>query len=187
MFITPSLKKSLIVEQFQGNCLKALCIVWFSNLWHLPASIYEYFFKVEANPVQMRCQCFYSVVMVNSKLDYLHSFSNDTKWKQWLQQKRFHCFNILEESFRRYVLCFNGLFVYYLCSFSIPLKQQYSEQLFSNLTSKRQDFSSSTLEQICRKQRLVRSRYFFFWQVRCVKLSRALYTTYMYKGLHWHL
>ena len=29
------------------------------------------FFKVEANPVQMRCQCFYSAVMGNSKLDYL--------------------------------------------------------------------------------------------------------------------
>ena len=25
---------------------------------------------VEANPVQMRCQSFYSVVMANSKLDY---------------------------------------------------------------------------------------------------------------------
>ena len=28
------------------------------------------FFKVEANPVEMRCQCFYSAVMANSKLDY---------------------------------------------------------------------------------------------------------------------
>ena len=27
-------------------------------------------FQIEANPVQMRCQCFYSVVMANSKLDY---------------------------------------------------------------------------------------------------------------------
>ena len=34
------------------------------------AGIYEYFFKVEANPVEMRCQCFYSAVMANSKLDY---------------------------------------------------------------------------------------------------------------------
>ena len=40
---------------------------------HLPAGIYEYFFKVEANPVEMRCQCFYSAVMANSKLDYLHA------------------------------------------------------------------------------------------------------------------
>ena len=37
---------------------------------HLPAGIYEYFFKVEANPVEMRCPCFYSAVMANSKLDY---------------------------------------------------------------------------------------------------------------------
>ena len=36
----------------------------------IPAGIYEYFFKVEANPVEMRCQCFYSAVMANSKLDY---------------------------------------------------------------------------------------------------------------------
>ena len=28
--------------------------------------IYEYFFKVDANPVQISCQCFYSAVMVNS-------------------------------------------------------------------------------------------------------------------------
>ena len=28
------------------------------------------FFKVEANPVEMRCQCLYSAVMANSKLDY---------------------------------------------------------------------------------------------------------------------
>ena len=27
-------------------------------------------FLVEANPVQMRSQCFYSAVMVNSELDY---------------------------------------------------------------------------------------------------------------------
>ena len=36
------------------------------------------FSKVEANPVQlMHCQCFYSVVMANSKLDYSGNFSQN--------------------------------------------------------------------------------------------------------------
>ena len=35
-----------------------------------PAGICKYFFKVEANHVQTHCQCFYSAVMTNSKLDY---------------------------------------------------------------------------------------------------------------------
>ena len=44
-----------------GTLNTALCIASFSNLWHLPSGIYEYFFKVEANP---------AAVMANSKLDY---------------------------------------------------------------------------------------------------------------------
>ena len=82
--------------------------------------------------------------------------------------------------FRRYVLYIQGSFVDYLCSFSIPLKQQYSELLSSSLTCKRKDFSPSTLEQRCRKRRLGLSRCFFLWQVQFVKLSRALYVHYLH-------
>ena len=49
------------------TCLQ-LCV---SFNFQITAGIYEYFFKVEANPVQTRCQCFYSAIMTNSKLDYL--------------------------------------------------------------------------------------------------------------------
>ena len=48
---------------------------------HLPAGIYEYFFKVEANPVEMRCQCFYSAVMANSKLDYCCKSLNNCSFR----------------------------------------------------------------------------------------------------------
>ena len=64
------LKKNIHKLQWDDDLLTALCIVLFSNLWCLPISIYEYCIKVEANSVQMHCQCFYSVVMKNSKLDY---------------------------------------------------------------------------------------------------------------------
>ena len=33
-----------------------------------------FFFQVKANPVQIRCQCFYSPAIANSKLDYLAIF-----------------------------------------------------------------------------------------------------------------
>ena len=40
------------------------------------------FLSDEANPVEMRCQCFYSAVMANSKLDYLGSSTVFKKyWK----------------------------------------------------------------------------------------------------------
>ena len=56
-----------------------------------PVFIY-FFFQVEANPVQMRCQCFYSAVMANSKLDY-YQLSNGRQ-KFGGQVSTFNMFNL---------------------------------------------------------------------------------------------
>ena len=52
------------------SCLQ-LCVFNFQICGNLPAGIYEYFFKAEAIPAQVRCQCFYLAVMAISKMDYL--------------------------------------------------------------------------------------------------------------------
>ena len=50
------------------TCLQILCINFENCGTFTP--VFMNIFKVEANPVQMVCQCFYSAVMANSKLDY---------------------------------------------------------------------------------------------------------------------
>ena len=56
------------------TCLQ-LCVVFnfqICGTFHIYSSLrYLWiYFQVEAYPVQTRCQCFYSAVMANSKLDY---------------------------------------------------------------------------------------------------------------------
>ena len=53
------------------TCLQ-LCVLFNIQICvTFPLVFMNIFFKVEAYPVEMRCQCFYSAVMANSKLDYL--------------------------------------------------------------------------------------------------------------------
>ena len=52
------------------TCLQ-LCVLFNIQICvTFPLVFMNIFFKVEANPVEMRCQCFYSALMANSKLDY---------------------------------------------------------------------------------------------------------------------
>ena len=59
------------------TCLQ-LCVLFNIQICvTFPLVFMNNFFKVEANPVEMRCQCFYSAVMANSKLDY---FADHLVW-----------------------------------------------------------------------------------------------------------
>ena len=52
------------------TCLQ-LCVLFNFQICGTFSPVFmKNFFKVEANSVQMHCQCFYSAVTANSKLDY---------------------------------------------------------------------------------------------------------------------
>ena len=52
------------------TCLQLCVLLNIQICVTFPLVFMNIFFKVEANPVEMRYQCFYSAVMANSKLDY---------------------------------------------------------------------------------------------------------------------
>ena len=48
-----------------------LCVLFNVQICDTFTPVFMNIFQVEANAVQMRCQCFYSAVMTNSKLDFV--------------------------------------------------------------------------------------------------------------------
>ena len=50
------------------TCLQ-LFVLFIIQICGIFPPVFMNIFKIEANPVQMRCQCSYSAVMANSKLD----------------------------------------------------------------------------------------------------------------------